>query len=73
MHAPLPVTARSHTSIRVADAERSLEFYRRVPGFEARNDLQMSGASVEKALGIATGISSRAIFGSIAGQRRRAA
>lgn len=68
MHEPLAIRTFSHFCIRVADAERSLRFYREVFGFTVMNDARMAGGPLEATLGGVAGATGRAIYGQIAGQ-----
>jgi glyoxylase I family protein len=63
---PLPLQAFSHVCIGVSDIDASLEFYRRLLGFEVVFDVELEGASLETVTG-RSGAKGRMVGGLIAG------
>ncbi len=64
--AALPVHAFSHICIGVSDIERSLDFYRRLLGFDVVFDVELEGPSLEAVTGEA-GAKGRMVGGLIGG------
>jgi glyoxylase I family protein len=64
MSATAHISGVSHVSINVADMERSIEFYRRVLGWEQLFDAQMEGPGFEAITGV-PGAAGRACGGRI--------
>lgn len=63
---PLSLQAFSHVCIGVSDIEASLEFYRRLLGFEVVFDVELEGASLETVTGT-SGAKGRMVGGLLAG------
>jgi len=63
---PLPLQAFSHACIGVSDINASLEFYRRLLGFEVVFDVELEGASLETVTGT-SGAKGRMVGGLVAG------
>lgn len=63
---PLPLQAFSHVCIGVRDIDASLDFYRRLLGFEVVFDVELAGASLESVTGT-TGAKGRMVGGLVAG------
>jgi glyoxylase I family protein len=63
---PLPLQAFSHVCIGVRDIDASLDFYRRLLGFEVVFDVELAGDSLETVTGT-SGAKGRMIGGLIAG------
>jgi glyoxylase I family protein len=62
----LAVKAFSHLCVGVSDLERSLEFYRRLLGFDVVFDVELEGASLEAVTG-ASGARGRMVGGLVGG------
>ncbi|HVM66606.1 MAG TPA: VOC family protein [Acidimicrobiales bacterium] len=63
---PLPLQSFSHLCIGVSDIDRSLEFYRRVLGFDVVFDVELDGASLDAVTG-AGGSKGRMVGGLVGG------
>jgi len=63
---PLPLQAFSHVCVGVSDIDASLDFYRRLLGFEVVFDVELEGSSLESVTGT-SGAKGRMVGGLVAG------